>query len=85
MFGTGALNARIARLESQVQAQGEALNAMAERLGMAPVMVDPMRLDAEELRLVQGGKAIAAIKHHRERTGSSLVQSKDAVDRARRP
>ena len=85
MFGTGALNARIGRLELQVQAQGQAINAMAERLGIDPVVVDPMRLDAEEIRLIQGGKAIAAMRHHRERTGSSLIQSKEAVDRVRHP
>ncbi|MGV8847572.1 hypothetical protein [Tessaracoccus sp.] len=42
------------------------------------------RLDAEELHLVHAGELIHAIKHHRERTGSSLLQAKEAVDKAPR-
>ncbi len=56
---------------------------MAHELGIDPVVVDPMgQLDAEELALVRAGETIHAIKHHRERTGSSLLQAKEAVDRA---
>ena len=85
MFGTGPLTSRIAQLEAQVRAQGEAINNMAQRLGSDPVVVDPMgRLDAEELNLVRAGRLIHAVKHHRERTGSSLLQAKQAVDRAPR-
>jgi len=38
VFGIGALTARIMRLESQVRAQEEALNAMAKQLGIDPVV-----------------------------------------------
>lgn len=79
------LTTRIERLESQVRAQGEAINTMAQQLGIDPVAVDPIgQLDAEELNLVRAGKMIPAIKHHRERTGCSLLQAKDAADRAQR-
>jgi len=75
----------MAQLESQVRIQGEALNAIAQQLGIDPVVVDPIgQLDAEELSLVRAGKTIPAIKHHRVRTGSSLLQAKEAVDRAQR-
>jgi len=75
----------MAQLDSQVRIQGEALNAMAQQLGIDPVVVDPIgQLDAEELSLVRAGKTIPAIKHHRVRTGSSLLQAKEAVDRAQR-
>ncbi len=58
---------------------------MAQQLGIDPAANDPMgQLDAEELNLVRGGKVIHAIKHHRERTGSSLLEAKEAVDRAPR-
>ena len=86
VFGIGLLRTRLTQLESQVRAQGQALNAMAEQLGMDPQVADPLgQVDAEELGLVRSGKAIQAIKHHRERTGSSLLQAKEAVDRAQRP
>ena len=82
MFGIENLTTRLSQLESQVQIQGEALNAMARQLGIDPVLVDQMgQLDAEELSLVRAGKPIPAIKHHRVRTGSSLLQAKEAVDR----
>ncbi len=58
---------------------------MAHQLGIDPVALDPMgQLDADELGLARAGKNIQAIKHHRERTGSSLLQAKEAVDRAPR-
>lgn len=85
LFGIEYLTTRMAQLESQVRIQGEALNAMAQQLGIDPVVVDPIgQLDAEELSLVRAGKTIPAIKHHRVRTGSSLLQAKEAVDRAQR-
>lgn len=56
---------------------------MAKQLGIDPVAVDPMDLDAEEFALIADGRVVEAIKHHRERTGSSLLQSKQAADRAR--
>ncbi len=85
LFGIGPLTTRIAQLESQVRAQGEAIKTMAQQLGIDPVAVDPMgQVDAEELNLVRAGKTIHAVKHHRERTGSSLLQAKEAVDRAPR-
>ena len=78
-----ALATRIAQLESQVRVQGEVIKAMAHELGIDPGAVDPLgQLDAEELEMVRAGKAIPAMKHHRERTGSSLLQAKEAVDRA---
>lgn len=56
---------------------------MAEQLGIDPAVADPMgHLDAEELSLVRDAKPIPAIKHHRERTGSTLLQAKEAIDRA---
>ena len=81
MFGIEQLRTRVARLESQVRAQSEALKVMADRLGIDYDAVDPVeQLDAEELGLIRAGKCIQAIKHHRERTGSSLIQAKEAVD-----
>lgn len=83
MFGMEQLRARIARLEAQVRVQGEAINVMARRLGIEPVAVDPIsHLDPEELDLARTGKQIQAIKHHRKRTGSSLLEAKNAVDGA---
>lgn len=85
MFGIGYLTTRITQLESQVRIQGEALNAMAQQLGIDPVAVDPLgQVDDEEKRLIRDGQTIPAIKHHRVRTGSSLVQAKAAIDRAAR-
>lgn len=56
---------------------------MAQQLGIDPIAVDLLgQLDAEEFNLVRTRKTIQAIKHHRERTGSSIVQAKEAVDRA---
>ncbi|MDO5737208.1 MAG: hypothetical protein Q4P15_12115 [Propionibacteriaceae bacterium] len=78
-----SLAARIAQLESQVRAQGEAINSLARELGIDPGAIDPPGyVDAEELDMLRDGRAIHAIKHHRERTGSSLLQAKEAVDRA---
>ncbi len=65
--------------------QGETINVMAKRLGIDPLTVDPMgHLDPEELNLLCQGNLIQAMKHHRERTGSSLSEAKNAVDRATR-
>lgn len=38
-------------------------------------------LDAQERSLIAQGKKIEAIKHHRDRTGSSLKEAHDAVER----
>ncbi|MGO1489488.1 MAG: hypothetical protein ACTHWA_13200 [Arachnia sp.] len=85
MFGIGYLSTRITQLEAQVRIQGEALNAMAQQLGIDPVVVDPLgQVDDAEKRLIHQGQKIPAIKHHRMRTGSTLVQAKEAIDRAAR-
>lgn len=83
MFGMEQQKARLARLEAQVRVQGEAIRVMAQQLGIEPLTIDPMsHLDPDELDLVGAGQQIQAIKHYRERTVSSLLDAKNAVDRA---
>lgn len=83
MFGSGQLRAQVDRLEERVRIQQEVINALCAKVGVDPVAVDPIsQVDAAERALIVEGKPIQAIKHHRERTGSSLKQAKDAVDRA---
>lgn len=83
MFGTSALDERIARLEAQVRAQQGVIEELCRRFDIdPPVGVPGQWLDDTERRLVAEGKKIAAIKHYRERTGAGLKEAKDAVDRA---
>lgn len=82
MFGLGT-QARIARLESRVRTQQATIDLLCERAGISPRQADPLgTVDDEERRLIAAGKQIQAIKHHRERTGSSLIEAKQAVDAA---
>ncbi len=84
LFGMGELERRVARLEGRVRVQDEVINQLCARLGIDPVAADPLgQVDTEERLLISQGKHIHAIKHHRERTGSTLRQAKEAIDRAR--
>ncbi len=84
IFGAGELERRVERLERRARAQDGVLNELCARLGIDPLTVDPVgQVDAEERRLIAEGKVIHAVKHHRERTGATLRQAKEAIDRAR--
>ncbi|WP_168583124.1 hypothetical protein [Gephyromycinifex aptenodytis] len=72
---------RIPRLEAQVRRQGATIDQLCARLGVESASLDSSRdLDEQERALIAKGEKIAAIKHHRERTGSSLSEARDAVE-----
>lgn len=84
MFG-GRQQQRLDRLEARIRSQDAVLRALCARVGIDPADLDPVStLDEEERALLAEGKDIAAIKHHRQRTGSSLLEAKRAVDDAGR-
>ena len=91
MFGKSAqqqkqadhLRAQNARLEGLV-------GLLAERAGVGEAELERLREESgaprvpeECRRLVAEGKVIEAIKLYRERTGASLKDAKDAIDRSR--
>ena len=91
MFGKSAqqqkqadhLRAQNARLEGIV-------GLLAERAGVGEAELERLREESgaprvpeECRRLVAEGKVIEAIKVYRERTGASLKDAKDAIDRFR--
>ena len=91
MFGKSAqqqkqadhLRAQNARLEGLV-------GLLAERAGVGEAELERLREESgaprvpeECRRLVAEGKVIEAIKVYRERTGASLKDAKDAIDRFR--
>ncbi len=83
MFGIEALTDRIARLEGTVRRQQSVITELCHRLGIEPPAADPTQtLDETELDLLAHGKKIEAIKHHRQRTGSGLLEAKEAVERS---
>lgn len=76
---------QIARLEARLRAAEETIDRLCASVGIDSTPRELTgRLDAEELQYLHDGQPIRAIKHHRERTGSSLVEAKAAVDRAAR-
>lgn len=83
MFVTTALLRRIARLEARVTAQDEAIRSLCAAVGVEPPETDPAEaVDDTERDLIAGGRIVQAIKHHREHTGSSLIDAKRAIDQA---
>lgn len=77
------LQAQNARLEGLV-------GLLAERAGVGEAELERLREESgaprvpeECRRLVAEGKVIEAIKVYRERTGASLKDAKDAIDRSR--
>lgn len=61
----------------------EAMKATANELGVDLVAINMIgQLDAKELNLGHVVKTIHAIKYHRDRNRSALVQAKEAVGRA---
>ncbi len=83
MFGIEALTARISRLEGTVLRQQSVITELCRRLDIEPPAADPKQtLDVAELDLLAQGKKIEAIKHHRRRTGSGLLEAKEAVERS---
>ena len=91
MFGKSAqqqkqadhLRAQNARLEGIV-------GLLAERAGVGEAELERLREESgaprvpeECRRLIAEGKVIEAIKVYRERTGASLKDAKDAIDRFR--
>ena len=85
LFGfnnASAVSARVARLEGTVRRQQGVIVELCARLGIEPPVLDVTQtLDEEELRLLREGQKIAAIKHHRQRTGSGLREAKETVER----
>ncbi|HIW28524.1 MAG TPA: hypothetical protein H9987_00740 [Candidatus Luteococcus avicola] len=83
MFGIEALTARISRLEGTVLRQQSVITELCQRLDIEPPAADPRQtLDETELDLLAHGKKIEAIKHHRQRTGSGLLEATQAVERS---
>ncbi|GAB78888.1 LSU ribosomal protein L12P homologue [Austwickia chelonae] len=83
MIGGAGNRARIERLERQVQLQQEVIARLCAELRIEPpAVVSIYQVDAEERMLVAQGKKIEAIKHHRQRTGSSLLEAKQAIERS---
>jgi len=81
VFGRGRAEERIDRLEERVREQERVIRVLCERAGIDPPAPDPLlSVDDEERSLVARGMPIRAIKHHRERTGSSLARAKRAID-----
>ncbi|GMA41819.1 hypothetical protein [Mobilicoccus caccae] len=85
MLGITEMRRRIDRLEQTVRTQQAVGEQLCDRAGIDPGELDLVaRVDDEERRLIAEGKAIMAIKHHRERTGSGLREAKEAIDQASR-
>lgn len=82
MFGTRTLTARLSRLEDTLRRQQAVITELCRRLDIEPPELDPTpTLDDAELALIADGRKVEAIKHHRQRTGSGLVEAKEAVER----
>lgn len=78
-----ASSGRVGALERRVRRQEQIIRQLCEQLGVQPTDVDPMTPDTTERNLVADGKHILAIKHHRERTGSTLLEAKEAIEAIR--
>jgi ribosomal protein L7/L12 len=54
------------------------LTSQLEQAGIE--VINPQGVSDEEKQLVKDGKAVAAIKAYRERTGADLLTAKNAID-----
>lgn len=79
MFGITALHRRIDSLERRLRRQEAVMTELARRLDVDLTTSDPLAPAAEERRLVAVGKSVRAVKHHRERTGSRLIEATEAI------
>ena len=91
MFGKSAQQQKQAdHLRAQNRRLESLVGLLAERAGVGEAELDRLREESgaphvpeECRRLVAEGKVIEAIKLYRERTGASLKDAKDAIDRSR--
>ena len=91
MFGKSAQQQKQAdHLRAQNRRLESLVGLLAERAGVGEAELERLREESgaprvpeECRRLVAEGKVIEAIKVYRERTGASLKDAKDAIDRFR--
>ena len=91
MFGKSAQQQKQAdHLRAQNRRLESLVGLLAERAGVGEAELERLceesgapRVPEECRRLIAEGKVIEAIKVYRERTGASLKDAKDAIDRFR--
>lgn len=69
----------IAELQRQVRHQGELIDALYRRLGIAD-LDDATHPPTDVIEALNAGNTIEAIKRYRARTGVGLKEAKDAVE-----
>lgn len=71
----------IQKLQAELKRQAETIKQLTSQLEQAGIeVINPQGVSDEEKQLVKGGKAVAAIKAYRERTGADLLTAKNAID-----
>lgn len=71
----------IQQLQAELKRQAETIKQLTSQLEQAGIeVINPQGVSDEEKQLVKDGKAVAAIKAYRERTGADLLTAKNAID-----
>lgn len=71
----------IQKLQAELKRQAETIKQLTSQLEQAGIeVINPQGVSDEEKQLVKDGKAVAAIKAYRERTGADLLTAKNAID-----
>ncbi|MGZ7495491.1 hypothetical protein ACXM2N_00085 [Corynebacterium sp. ZY180755] len=71
----------IQKLQAELKRQAETIKQLTSQLEQAGIeAINPQGVSDEEKQLVKDGKAVAAIKAYRERTGADLLTAKNAID-----
>lgn len=71
----------IQKLQAELKRQAETIKQLTSQLEQAGTeVINPQGVSDEEKQLVKDGKAVAAIKAYRERTGADLLTAKNAID-----
>ena len=79
-FSWSASERRIVRMERRLGIVERKLDAVLEHLGVPPAEPGLVEVDA----FLREGKKLHAIKAYRDRTGASLPEAKDFVERVAR-
>lgn len=71
----------IQKLQAELKRQAETIKQLTSQLEQAGIeVINPQGVSDKEKQLVKDGKAVAAIKAYRERTGADLLTAKNAID-----